>query len=176
MFAASIILGEGGLNKILMILSSFVHLSRPFIAWIVKYFVWSHYLPSHISTVNSLINLLYIHPTTPIVYKNSPVAQHNFGIMMLIYSLYVFVCVCIHTHTHTHILCSFWHANLGKCHRFANSILECTSTIFNQYSQKIYSICNWCDIIDKTHNIKPFMVTKYNQEVILVINYMVEIA
>jgi hypothetical protein len=38
MFAASIVLGGGGIDKILMICSSFVHLSRPFVAGMVKSF------------------------------------------------------------------------------------------------------------------------------------------
>lgn len=140
MFAASIVLAGGGHDKILMVWSPFVHLSRLFIAGIVKCFVRSHFPPSHVPAGSSLINLLSIHPTTPSLYKKFTFSTALCG---SIDTHILFVCVCVYTHT----VCSFLYAGLGKCHGFADSGLECTLTVFIQHSQNIYSICKWFDII-----------------------------
>jgi hypothetical protein len=157
-----------------MICSSFVHLSRPFVAGMVKSFAWSHYPPSHVPAGSSLINLLSIQPTTPSLYKKFTCSTASCGsndTHILFVCVGVCVCICIYTRC-VHCCMPFW----AKCHGFADSVIECRLTAFVQHSQKIYGIRKWCDVIEKkNHKRKLFVVTKYNQEVILVTDYVVEI-
>jgi hypothetical protein len=104
MFAASIVLAGGGHDKILMVWSPFVHLSRLFIAGIVKCFVRSHFPPSHVPAGSSLINLLSIHPTTPSLYKKFTFSTALCG---SIDTHILFVCVCVYTHRVFILVCWF---------------------------------------------------------------------
>ena len=134
MFVASIVLGGGGINKILMICSSFVHFSRPFIAGMIKFFVRSHYPPSHVPAGSYLINLLSIHPTTPSLYKKFTCSTASCGsndTHIQFVCVCVCVCVCVYLYIHRVFILA--------CHFGANTmglltLLECTLTAFIQHS------------------------------------------
>ena len=157
MFASSIVLGGGGINKILMICSSFVHLSRPIIAGMVKFFVRNHYPPSHVPAGSSVIILLSVHPTTPSLYKKFTCSTASCGsndthiqflcvcCVCMCVGVYIYIFIFIYTPC-VHSCKPFW----SRCHGFADSVIEYTLTDFTQHSQKIYSIRKWCDIVEKT--------------------------
>jgi len=124
MFASSIVLGGGGIDKILMICSSFVHLSRLIIAGMVKFFVRSRYLPSHVPAGSSVIILLSIQPTAPSLYKKFTYSTASCGsndthiqfvcVCCVCVYIYIYLFIYLFVYIYIYTLCSFLQAILEQ--------------------------------------------------------------